>query len=142
MSRLRRRKRAAIRLPEISLTPLIDTALTLLIIFMVTTPMVNNSIKIDLPEGSVQEADQVPDELVLSLDAQGAITFNGKAIQIEELSSEIVAQMNKRADKTVFVKADKASNYGQVIQLVDQVKQIKQVKYVALATKKAITPSS
>lgn len=139
MSRLRRKKRGAINLPEISLTPLIDTALTLLIIFMITTPMVNNSIKIDLPEGSVQEADQVPDELVLFLDQAGALYLNEKTIDWEELSPEITAQMNKRADKTVFVKADKATNYGQVIRLVDQIKQIKQVKYVALATKKAAT---
>jgi biopolymer transport protein ExbD len=136
MSRLRRRKKGAISLPEISLTPLIDTALTLLIIFMITTPMVNNSIKIDLPEGSMQEADQVPDELVLYLDQAGATYLNDQAVSNDELIDKIISQMNQRVDKTIFIKADKASNYGKVIQLVDQIKRIKEVKYVALATKK------
>ena len=41
--------------PEISLTPLIDTALTLLVIFMITAPMIHNGIKVDLPQGNSKE---------------------------------------------------------------------------------------
>ena len=57
MSRSLRRSRrsSSMGIPEITLTPLIDTALTLLIIFMVTSPMINNGIKVDLPQGKVQE---------------------------------------------------------------------------------------
>ena len=47
----RRRRLRRVTLPEISLTPLIDTALVLLVIFMVATPMMRNAIHIDLPEG-------------------------------------------------------------------------------------------
>ena len=55
MRSLNRRRRTSAREPEITLTPLIDTALTLLIIFMVTTPMIHNAIKVNLPRGRVKE---------------------------------------------------------------------------------------
>ena len=51
-----KRRRARPSPQEISLTPLIDTALTLLIIFMVTTPMMHNAIKVNLPQGKSNEA--------------------------------------------------------------------------------------
>ena len=53
----RRKRRASVLMQEISLTPLIDMALTLLIIFMVTAPMLNNAIKVELPKGQAKEDD-------------------------------------------------------------------------------------
>ena len=54
---LKRRRKKAVAINDIPLTPLIDTALTLLIIFMVTTPMMQNAIKVTLPEGQAKEAE-------------------------------------------------------------------------------------
>ena len=68
MQSLKRRKKSLAPSLEITLTPLIDTALTLLIIFMVTTPMIQNSIKIDLPKGAAQEAGKEQQEIVVSID--------------------------------------------------------------------------
>ena len=129
-------RKRAVSMPEISMTPLIDMALTLLIIFMISAPMVNNAIKIDLPEGQVREAEQAQDELIIIMNSAGELFLNDSPIGWDQLSSQLSSQMNKRADKTVFIKADTASNYGQVIKLVDQVKGINSVKYVALATKR------
>ena len=139
MRRQRRRRGRTIDMPEISMTPLIDTSLTLLIIFMITTPMVNNSIKIDLPEGKAQEIDQTSDQVVVSLKESGGIYLNDDAITSENLEAELAQQMRKRSNKTVFVKADKGVSYGQVYQLVDQIKRVEGVATVGLGAKR---PSS
>ena len=77
MSRFARRyKRSqATGIPEITLTPLIDTALTLLVIFMVTSPLINNAIKVDLPKGNAQEAQGVQEDLVVHIDKQRSYLF-------------------------------------------------------------------
>ena len=62
---LRRRRKTGCLVPEITLTPLIDTALTLLIIFMVTTPMMHNAIKVNLPRGNVKEDRGSKQELIV-----------------------------------------------------------------------------
>ena len=136
MARFIRRSRRPNLIQEINLTPLIDTALTLLIIFMVTTPMMHNSLKIELPKGQAQEAGQVNQELVVHIDKDETIFLNGTKMAQEEVLKELQKRVVTNLDKTVFVKADQAVRYGHVVQLVDQIKVVAGVQYVALATKK------
>lgn len=132
----RRRKRSYNATQEISLTPLIDTALTLLIIFMVAAPMVQNSIRITLPQGNAQEAGNAQQDLVVYVDANSKIFVNGKAVADESLIQSIQAEIGKDQERTVFVKGDVGASYGKIIELVDQIKVVGGVKYVALATQK------
>ena len=132
----KRHRRKSSALPEITLTPLIDTALTLLIIFMVTTPMMQNAIKVELPQGQAQEDGGVQQELVVHIDKDATLFFNGKPITQANLIQEIQKNIKKNTDKTVFVKADQSVQYGNVIKIVDQIKVVGGVRYVALATKK------
>jgi len=67
--------RFGFEMPHVSLTPLIDVALTLLIIFMITAPMVQNGIKIDLPQGNSKEVGS-QQELVVSMRRDGKMFFN------------------------------------------------------------------
>lgn len=138
MARVRRgrRGRRQFHLPDITLTPLIDTALTLLIIFMIATPMMHNSIKISLPKGQVKETTEPPKQLVVSLDKDKKIALDGKKLSFSGLVQEVNKKVVGKKDQTVFVKADTASNYGQVIKIVDELKRIKGVSYVALATER------
>ncbi len=138
MRRQRRRRRQMV-MQEISLTPLIDTALTLLIIFMLTTPMMHNAIKINLPQGKAQEAANIKQELIVYLDKDGKLFFNGQAVSSKpKLIEEIKKVVGVQKDKTVFVQADINVNYGNVIEIVDQIKVVGGVQYVALATKKVV----
>src|SRR5438552_7711512 len=136
MQRMRTtRPRRSSRLPEITLTPLIDTALTLLIIFMVTAPMMNNAIRVNLPKGKARE-DAGAQELVVSIDKNGKLFFNSKAMTTKDmLIAEIKQTVGSDHERTVFVKADEAVRYGQVLELVDNIKVVGGISYVALATK-------
>ncbi|MGB8366759.1 MAG: biopolymer transporter ExbD [Candidatus Babeliales bacterium] len=135
--RYRSRKRKRVMLTEISLTPLIDTALTLLIIFMITTPMMQNSIRVDLPKGQAKETNDMQQELIVYVKKDGTLFFNEQAVEIGELIKQVKNVIGSNQEKTIFVKADQAVSYGTVIELVDQIKIVGGVKYVALATKKS-----
>jgi biopolymer transport protein ExbD len=138
MTRLsRRRRRVSATMPEITLTPLIDTALTLLIIFMVTSPMMHNAIKVDLPKGNAKEAQGIQEELVVHIDKEKNIFLNGKTTTQPQLLTELKKKIGTQKNKTVFVKGDKNINYGHVLELVDQMKGIEGVERVALATQAA-----
>lgn len=138
MRRLSSLRKNRVRGPiqEISLTPLIDTALTLLIIFMVATPMLHNTIKITLPRGNAQEAGNVKQELIVEVNKHGHLYFNSAQMTAETLIAELKKKIADSQDITVFVKADKESPYGPVMEIVDQLKVVGGVKYVALATQK------
>jgi biopolymer transport protein ExbD len=121
---------------EISLTPLIDTALTLLIIFMVTTPMIHNAIKVALPKGNAKEADIQHQELVIVIDKDRKLHYGDATYDLPGIIDALKKQVGHSKDQTVVVKADQAVAYGVVIDVVDQIKHIEGIAYVALATEK------
>ncbi|MBV8661103.1 MAG: biopolymer transporter ExbD [Candidatus Dependentiae bacterium] len=134
-----RRSRKPITLPEVSLTPLIDTALTLLIIFMITTPMMNNVIKVELPSSQVNEVDsQVPQETIVYIDKQQKLYLNDVEMNLQSIVKALQKMGQQKQVEIVFVKADQAVEYGKVIDLVDTIKMAGGIKYVALATKRAV----
>jgi len=133
----RKKRRNRTLITDIPLTPLIDTALTLLIIFMITAPMMHNAIKVQLPQGQAKEDKNTAQELVVYVDKEGKLFVNGTSFDSDTL---VIDDLKKRVgpenNKTVYVRADQAVNYGSVISLVDKIKVIGGIKYVALATAK------
>ena len=103
---------------------------------MVAAPMVQNSIRITLPQGQAKEAGNAQQDLVVYVDAQSKLFLNGKPVADEALIQSIQAEIGKDQERTVFVKGDVGAAYGKIIELVDQIKVVGGVKYVALATQK------
>jgi len=133
MARLRKRRSRRFKMPEISLTPLIDTALTLLIIFMVTAPMTQNSIKLDLPKGKSKEVG-AEQEIVISVTRDNKLFFNSYPVDKDQLVVKVKDSLKNREDLPVYVRADEKVSYGRVIELVDELKQAG-VQYVAMSTR-------
>lgn len=131
-----RRCRALIK-PEITLTPLLDTALNLLIIFMITAPMIHNAIRVDLPRGSMKEDGSAPEELVVSIDKQQKFYLNGIEMTRQAILDELTKVVQNQQDQLVYIRADRDVSYGCVTELVDEMKQVEGVAHVALATQKA-----
>ncbi len=119
-------------MPEISLTPLIDTALTLLLIFMVTAPVVHNGIKVALPQGQTKEASD-EQELVVSMNSEGVLFLGNEQVERAQLLAALQKTLLGNAEQPVFVRADENLSYGTIIGLVDDLKQ-SGVQLVALST--------
>ncbi|HEV2916904.1 MAG TPA: biopolymer transporter ExbD [Candidatus Babeliales bacterium] len=136
MAYIPRKRRTRTQLTDIPLTPLIDTALTLLIIFMVASPMLNNMIKVTLPRGKVQEGSGLNQEIVIYIDQKNDIFFDGKSIDISVLITKLKELIGSKQDVIVFVKADEQAQYGTVLELIDNIKSVSGVQHVALATQK------
>lgn len=122
---------------DLSMTSLIDTALTLLMVFMIATPALHNAIKVTLPKGNTQEAKaQQSDEIIVFIDKDGNFYINKTKCAKTDLIPKIKKMIGDNTEKIVYVKADTSISYGTVIELVDDIKYIGNIKYVALATQK------
>ena len=101
MRRERRRVSRHISMPDINLTPLIDTALVLLVVFMVTSPMLQNGLNIDvkLPEGNMQELKESKQELIVSVANNGKLFFNNKEFDLEGLVNELKQKVPAHSER-------------------------------------------
>ena len=112
-------------LSQINVTPFVDVMLVLLIIFMVTAPMLDQGVEVDLPE--VAEAPGLPSQeepLVVTLDRKGQIMIGkAKINQIAKLGPVIQQALKGKPDREVFLEADQKVPYGRVVQVMAAVKK-------------------
>lgn len=135
----RRQRRNQTALNDIPLTPLIDTALTLLIIFMVASPMINNAIKVSLPKSNMQEASNTPQEFVVYVDHTNTIFFDGKSMSDADLVIALNQALAGKEDQVVFIKGDEAAIYGKIYKLVDHIQEkVDGIRHVELVSEKRL----
>lgn len=135
-----RRKMRVHTSPEISLTPLIDTALVLLVIFIIATPMMHNSLKVNLPKGYMKEEQQGPQakDLVISINVNKEIMLNGKRISLDNLIPELEQKIDTKKDQQVFIYCDEDVLYGFAYTVADSIKYLAGIEHVVfLSAKKA-----
>jgi biopolymer transport protein TolR len=121
---------------DISMTPLIDVALTLLVIFIVATPMMQNAIRVSLPKGKAKEDAGSRQDIVVYVDKDKKIFFNGNEVKPDQLVDALKKKIGDQKDKMVYVKADQVVSYGSVLELVDHIKVVGGISHVVLATQK------
>ncbi|MCP4219194.1 MAG: biopolymer transporter ExbD [bacterium] len=107
---------------EINVTPLVDVMLVLLIIFMVTAPMMQSGISIDLPSAETQTTPS-SGGLVLTVTKDHYIYMENDIINLHLLESRIKNYFFSKKKKIVFIKADKDVSYGYVINVMDILKK-------------------
>ena len=120
---------------EVSLTPLIDTVLVLLIIFMISTPVVQNMIKISLPVGINSETENKKKTLAFAVDQYGRIYDKNKIILGISDFKKILEENNESNFQNIVFFVDKDALCGNLIELMDTVKDLG-IKNVYFKTKK------
>jgi len=102
-------------LSEINVTPFVDVMLVLLIIFMVTAPLMQQGIDVDLPETSTQPLRVKDEPLIVSVKKDGKYFVGRKEIPLEDLQAKLEAIFEGRDSKEVFLRADQDAAYGVVV---------------------------
>ena len=110
-------------LSEINVTPFVDVMLVLLIIFMVTAPMMQHGIDVDLPETTTQNLRIQDEPLVLTVKKGGEYFLGRREIPEAELSDKLAAILRGLDRKEIFLRADKGARYGAVVKALAAARQ-------------------
>ena len=118
-----RRKRRKLK-SEINVVPYIDVMLVLLIIFMVTAPLMTAGVPVNLPDSRAKALDQDQKPVDIAIDRDGTIHIGDDAVTIEQLPDRLsgIASARAQGDKPpqVFLRADKALDYGRVMEVMGE----------------------
>lgn len=105
---------------EINMIPLIDVMLVLLIIFMITTPLMTHSIKIDVPRVTSQPAEQDPESIDLAIKATGEMYWNNEEVTMDSMREKMRELVAAQEDKPINlrIRADGEALYEQIAQVM------------------------
>ncbi|HEY4317995.1 MAG TPA: biopolymer transporter ExbD [Herbaspirillum sp.] len=104
--------------PEINTTPLVDVMLVLLIIFIMTIPVMNHAVKIDLPRASDQPDEVKPQNINLSIDADGKVYWDAEVVDMNELNLRIASAAQKQPQPELHLRAERTTQYEKVAQVM------------------------
>jgi biopolymer transport protein TolR len=112
------RRRASRPVSEINVTPFVDVMLVLLVVFMVTAPMMTVAVPVDLPKTQANTVNQDKEPLVVSIDAEGRVYLQDKAIRSGDLVSKLRAITGANPEARIFVRGDRQIAYGKIMEVM------------------------
>jgi biopolymer transport protein TolR len=114
-------------LTEINVTPLVDVMLVLLIIFMVTAPLIQQGVEVNLPEARAKPVDAEEQKLVLSIKSDKSLYLgtseDAARIPLDDLEDKLRGNTRAMKDKELYLHADKALPYGFVVDVMAKVQR-------------------
>jgi biopolymer transport protein TolR len=103
---------------EINITPMVDVMLVLLIIFMVTTPLIQQGVKVNLPQTKAAAVESDEKKVVLSINANKKVFIGEVEISLAELEEKLKANAKLQSEKELFLHADRDLPYGVVVDVM------------------------
>ena len=101
---------------EINMVPFIDVMLVLLIIFIITVPVIKHAVNIELPQASVNKVQDKPENVRLSVDAQGQYFWNDQRVDDADFANRLAAVAAQEPQPELHIRGDKAVRYERVAQ--------------------------
>ncbi|MBI2230172.1 MAG: protein TolR [Deltaproteobacteria bacterium] len=108
---------------QINVTPLVDVMLVLLVIFMVTAPIIQQGVQVNLPQAKAGAIPGSEELLVVTVAKNGKIYLNDNPMTLSELGGKLRAIRKLQADKQVYLRADQDVRYGVVMKTIAEIKQ-------------------
>ncbi|MBX7113480.1 MAG: biopolymer transporter ExbD [Myxococcaceae bacterium] len=105
-------------LSEINVTPMVDVMLVLLIIFMVTAPLIQQGVKVNLPDAKAAPVEAKEKKVVLSVDVKKRIYIGEVEVALPELEEKLKTNAKVQADKELYLHADRDVPYGVVVEVM------------------------
>ena len=114
-------RNSLVTLSDINITPLLDLAFVLLIIFVITTPLLEQSIKLNLPGGGRDDKNPPPREhrRTVEVSPEGYYVVDKKRMQLNEVEASLVQAFKSNPKLAVVIRADKADKFGRVSDVLD-----------------------
>jgi biopolymer transport protein TolR len=116
-------QRDATTIAQINVTPLVDVMLVLLVIFMVTAPIIQQGVQVNLPQAKAGAIPGTEELLVVTIAKNGKVYLNDNPLTLAELGDKLRAIRKLQADKQVYLRADQDVRYGLVMKAVAEIKQ-------------------
>ncbi len=114
---------------EMNVVPFIDIMLVLLIVFMITTPVINESVKVDLPKAAAEKIEVTTDTPILIISVNNEeklfLSLNGAPIainNIDDLKSSLKKEVEQKPDAQLFLRGDKNVSYGVIMNIMTSLK--------------------
>jgi len=107
---------------QINVTPLVDVMLVLLIIFMVTAPIIQQGVEVNLPKVKAAALPGKEEQFIVSITRNSEVYLNDTRISVEQLSEKLKAISVERPNREVFLRADDAVPYGEVVRTMAAIK--------------------
>ncbi len=107
---------------QINVTPLVDVMLVLLVIFMVTAPMMQQGVQVNLPKADTKGMNAQEDTVIVTVDKNGHTFINKDEVPSGDLRGKLSEMFATRTKKEVFLKADAGVPYGEVVRAMADIK--------------------
>jgi biopolymer transport protein TolR len=108
---------------QINVTPLVDVMLVLLVIFMVTAPIIQQGVQVNLPQAKSSAIPGTEEHLVVTVAKNGTVYLNDNAMSLGELGAKLRAIKKLDNNKQVYLRADQDVRYGTVMKTIAEIKQ-------------------
>ena len=108
---------------QINVTLLVDVMLVLLVIFMVTAPIIQQGVQVNLPQTKASAIAGSEEPLIVTVAKDGKIYLNDNVIGLADLGTKLTAIRKLQADKQVYLRADQDVRYGTVMKTIAEIKQ-------------------
>ncbi|MEK6562041.1 MAG: protein TolR [Candidatus Binatota bacterium] len=116
-------QRNSTAISQINVTPLVDVMLVLLVIFMVTAPIIQQGVQVNLPQAKAGAIPGKEEQLVVAITRNGKIYLNDNPMTLTELGLKLRAIRQLRQDREVYLRADQDVRYGIVMRTIAEIKQ-------------------
>lgn len=127
---------------EINVTPMVDVMLVLLVIFMVTAPLLTIGVQVDLPKTQASVIQDPVEPLEVSVTAEGKIFLQDKEIDLDALAPRLIAVSGANPDIRIFVRGDKAIDYGRIMAVMGRINSAGFSKVALIAELPKTTPAN
>lgn len=124
------------QLADINITNLVDVVLVLLIIFMISAPLLQSGIEVDLPKTTAAPIEQEVEGVVVTIDKKGGIYINDVWSRLDDFETKLDKEMKLKHTKSVFLRSDSTVAYGIAIDVIGRMKAIG-IEQIGLVTAQA-----